>query len=189
MADEFIDFGFGADIDASGGLVEEEDFGFFSHPAGDEEFLLVAAGEFAWCSLGEGGGFDLEAVDSFGDGVEFCCSVADSEGIGHGVHDGGKDVLVDAEVEEEALDAAVFGDIAEPGGHCGADASAENFGVVDDDGALGAGVDVEDGVKEFGASCADEASDTEDFAGVEVEGTVVELSWGGEVVDLEDGFG
>ena len=129
----------------------------------------------------------MEASDAFADGFEFCGSVTDSQRASHAVHDWGDDIFVDTEIEEEALDAPVFGNIAEPytGVDCGADAFTEDFVAVNFDRSFGAGVDVEDGVEEFGAACSDEASDAEDFSGVEIQRAVVEFSWGVEFFDNE----
>ena len=43
FADEFVDLGFGGDVDAAGGFVQEEDFGLGMEEAADGDFLLVAA--------------------------------------------------------------------------------------------------------------------------------------------------
>ena len=42
--EQAVDFEFGADIDAAGGFVEEEDVAVAQQPFGDDDFLLVAAG-------------------------------------------------------------------------------------------------------------------------------------------------
>ena len=46
-ADQGVDLGLGADVDASGRLVEEEELGVDQEPAGDDALLLVAAREAA----------------------------------------------------------------------------------------------------------------------------------------------
>ena len=45
LADQFVDLGLGADVDAAGGLVEQEDLGLDQEPAGEDALLLVAARE------------------------------------------------------------------------------------------------------------------------------------------------
>lgn len=45
LSQEAVDFGFGCDIDAAGGVIKEEYFGASEEAAGDETFLLVAAAE------------------------------------------------------------------------------------------------------------------------------------------------
>ncbi len=47
VVDELVDGGFGADVDAAGRFVEEEDVGIVMEEAGEGAFLLVAAGEIA----------------------------------------------------------------------------------------------------------------------------------------------
>jgi len=47
LGDELFDLGLGADVDAAGGFVEDDDGGLGREPAGEEDFLLVAAGEIA----------------------------------------------------------------------------------------------------------------------------------------------
>ena len=55
-------FEFGADIDAAGGLVEDEQFRAGGEPAGEDDFLLVAAGEVFDGGFGVGG-FDVKSLD------------------------------------------------------------------------------------------------------------------------------
>ena len=47
--DQRIDFSASADVDAAGGFIEDEKSGLDGEPAGEENFLLIAAGE---CSDG-----------------------------------------------------------------------------------------------------------------------------------------
>ena len=44
-ADQLVDLGLGADVDAAGGLVEQQDLGLDQEPAGEDALLLVAARE------------------------------------------------------------------------------------------------------------------------------------------------
>jgi hypothetical protein len=62
VAHEAVDFGFCADVDALGGFVEDQDFGFGGEPTGECDFLLVAAGESADGGL-DGGGFGAHLFD------------------------------------------------------------------------------------------------------------------------------
>src|SRR6185503_9244647 len=94
FADEAVDLGLGADVDSAGGLVEQQDAGALAHPSGDEELLLVAAGELA----GEGGrrgGLDLEGLDALADVGALGAEAAEA-GAGEAGHDGDDDVLTDA---------------------------------------------------------------------------------------------
>ena len=67
-ADERVDLLLGADVDAAGGLVEEEDARAGGEPLADDDLLLVAAGEGGG-GLGDAGAADAEAADGVvGDG-------------------------------------------------------------------------------------------------------------------------
>ena len=60
--DELVDFGFRADVDALGGLVEDENFGLRGEPAGQRDLLLIAAGERAGFGV-NGGRLHLQLFD------------------------------------------------------------------------------------------------------------------------------
>jgi len=62
FVNEGVDFGFGSDIDAARGVVEEEDVGLSEEPASDDSLLLVSAAEAGDGSV-DAGGFDAHAVD------------------------------------------------------------------------------------------------------------------------------
>ena len=47
VVDDAVDVLLGADVDAAGGVVEEEDVGIAQQPAGEQDLLLVAAAEGA----------------------------------------------------------------------------------------------------------------------------------------------
>ena len=58
--DEGVDLGAGADVDAAGGLVEQQDAAAAQQPPGEHDLLLVAAGEGADLA-GDAGRTQLEA--------------------------------------------------------------------------------------------------------------------------------
>ena len=60
--DHVEDLGLGADIDAGGRLVKDEDVGLSAEPLGDDDLLLVAAGEQPDRST-RVGGLDGEPLD------------------------------------------------------------------------------------------------------------------------------
>ena len=64
-ADEGVDLLLGADVDAAGRLVEEEDARAGGEPLADDDLLLVAAGEGGG-GLGDAGAADAEAADGVG---------------------------------------------------------------------------------------------------------------------------
>ena len=45
LVDDVVEFAFGADVDALGGLVEHDDLGLGEQPAGQQHLLLVATGQ------------------------------------------------------------------------------------------------------------------------------------------------
>jgi len=47
FADQLVDFAFGADIDATRWLIENQDVRIADQPFGDDDLLLVAAGQIA----------------------------------------------------------------------------------------------------------------------------------------------
>ena len=66
LGDQGVDLGLGADVDAAGGFVEDENLRLGGEPAGDDDLLLVAAGEGADALLHRRGA-DAEVVDVAGD--------------------------------------------------------------------------------------------------------------------------
>ena len=60
----------GADIYALGGLIKDDDFRRDGKPFGNDEFLLIAAGEFAK-ALAPVRGADVEALAQPAGGIEF----------------------------------------------------------------------------------------------------------------------
>ena len=47
LMDELVNFEFGANVDATGGFIEEQNFGTNEEPFGEDDFLLIAAAESA----------------------------------------------------------------------------------------------------------------------------------------------
>ena len=185
-AEESVDFGFGADVDAAGGFVDDEDFWAEGEPFGEDDFLLVAAGEVAGLGFGCGG-FDAEGGDLLLGGLAFGGAV-DEAGDGVAEEGGEGDVFADGHFGDEAGAAAVFGDEVDAvaDGVLGA-GDAERV-VVEQDFALEHAVDAEEGLGDFGAAGADEAGEAEDFTGGDVEGDgVAGLGGGAEVFDCEAG--
>ena len=55
FVEELVDFGLGADVDAAGGFVDDEDVAIAGEPFGEGDFLLVAAAEaWRWTVSSEG---------------------------------------------------------------------------------------------------------------------------------------
>ena len=67
-ADQSVDLGLGADVDAAGGLVEQEDLRLDQEPAGEDALLLVAAREAGDRDVAAGR-LDRQLLDRPGDGA------------------------------------------------------------------------------------------------------------------------
>ena len=62
VGDELLDLGLGADVDAAGGLVEDQQPRLGDQPAGQQHLLLVAAGEVADERPGSAGRMSSAAI-------------------------------------------------------------------------------------------------------------------------------
>ena len=92
-ADQGVDLGLGADVDAAGGLVEEQELGLGQEPAGEDALLLVAPRE-AGDRRAAAGGLDREPLDRLGHRAGLGAAV-DQAAAGQGVEAADRDVLGD----------------------------------------------------------------------------------------------
>ena len=177
LVDDVVEFAFGADVDALGGLVEHDDLGLGQQPAGEEHLLLVATGQGGH-RLVVGAGAQSQTVQELvGLGglllsrqQPFAGAVAQA---GHG------DVFSDRQFRQQPEDLAILGEQRHPGAHHAARAVGFDRLAVNLDLTLDDGFGSEDGQQQFAASGAEKASDTQDFAGTRVEihgGTVREFA-------------
>lgn len=125
FADEFVDLGFGGDVDAAGGFVEEKDLGVAVEEAADGDFLLVAAGEFG-DGLERVAGADAEAIDPGGGGAALVGAVEDG-GAGEWFEAWEGEVFGEGEVEHEAFFFAVFAEETEAAGEGARGGGVEGF--------------------------------------------------------------
>ena len=167
LGDELFDLGFGANVDAAGGFVEDDDGGLGGEPAGEEDLLLVAAGEIANGDLGIRG-FDAEGADVVV--AEFILFGA-REGAGGAAFglEGEDEVFANGEVREDALVFSVFGGEGEAVADGVAGGGDARGCIRNLDLAGGMAVDAEEEAGEFGAAGAEKAGEAEDFAAVERE--------------------
>ena len=100
-AHEGVDLGFGADVDAAGGLVHDEDLRAGLEPLAEDDLLLVAAGELA-DDLVRAAGAGAELADG-GGGLERLVAEADEDAAGDALEGGHGDVLGDGHRADEAL--------------------------------------------------------------------------------------
>ncbi len=185
FAQDRVDREFGADVDADGGSVEDEDGGLGGKPLGQHDLLLVAARQGV-DGVGGVGGDDVEALHPLLLFVADGFLIDESEGLGEGFHFGDRDVFADRAREEEAFGESVFGDVGDAGCDRVAHASQGDVLAFDADAPGVEGEHPEEGHGEFGASGAQQAGDAEDFAGPHAQRGVGEGAGNGCTLDLED---
>lgn len=111
VVDEEVEFVFGADVDAAGGFVEDDDVAVTFEPFSEDDFLLVAAGEVL-DDFVVVGNLDAQVVDVSGQGVSFASMVDEAEG-GKAGQVGQREVFADGVVEDEPVGFSVFGEQAD----------------------------------------------------------------------------
>ena len=107
FVDELLDLGLGSDVDAAGGLVEDQEFGVGHQPAGQEHFLLVSAAEVPDQGVGVGRP-DVEGLDVLGHQFVLDPAGDPARPALRGLH-GQHQVVPDGEVADEAFLFAVLG--------------------------------------------------------------------------------
>ena len=172
--EEGVHLGFGSDIDAAGGFVNNENVTTRGQPFGEGDFLLISAAETGDGGV-EGRGFDAELEDVVGNHRAFFDGV-DETGAGQVGQRSEGGVFGAGHGENEALAFAVFGAKADAGFKGGIDGTELDFVAADADFAGGDGVEAENGGGDFAASGADEAGEAENFAGAQGEADVLEFA-------------
>ena len=102
----FLDLRLGADVDAAGGLIQDQQIRLRHQPAGDDGLLLVAAGEVA-NQLLRRGDLDLQQLDVLvGDPL----LLLQGDVVPHALFGlkADDDVLPDGEVPDDALDLPIL---------------------------------------------------------------------------------
>ena len=155
-ADEGVDLGAGADVDAAGRLVEQQHPGAVHEPAGEHDLLLVAAGEGAGGAVGVGRP-QLEGLDLLAGHRALAALVehAAAREAGEGRE---RDVLEDRLLEEQALALALLGREPDAGGRPPCRRSRRGAACRSTrDGAGGRPARAVDRLEDLGATGADEA--------------------------------
>ena len=178
-----MDGGFGADVDAAGGFIDDEQPAAAGEPLGDDDFLLVSAGH-GGDGGGEGGGFDAESGEVVRGLFAFGAVVEEAES-GELAEEGKGKVLAAAHHEDESLAFAVFGDEADAAAHGFADVAEREGFVVESDLAGGVFVEAEEGFGDLAAASADETGEADDFARADLERDIAEFAGAGKVFDVE----
>lgn len=183
----FVDFYLCTDVDTAGGFIEEKDAGSADEPLGDDDFLLIAAAETAG-ELARGLALDAQFFGVVaGDGaflvvIEEEAHAADFGDVGDG------EVVADGECGGKAGLLAIFGDEGETllNGFAGV-AHGDGFAGYVDRAGVGV-IEAEESAAGFGAACADESGEADDFAGAYREGNFVKKGLAGEAIDTEQFF-
>src|SRR5690606_24708124 len=178
--DELVDLHLRPDVDAAGGLVEEQDEGVGGEPLAHDDLLLVAAGEGTQDRRG-GRRADAEAGDAPARLAPQRCPDGEPA-AGLAAHDRQPEVVLDGGAQDQALDLAVLGDQPEPGLDGGVDVTAGQRPALEGDRAGLVGVGAEDRPQHRLASGADEAGDADHLPGTDGEGDVLEPAGGGEAL-------
>ena len=164
--DDLVDVGAGADVDALGRLVQDHEVGVGLHPLGDHDLLLVAAAEGA--GVGLGAALDLVLPDQLTDPLLLRPGV-DDPGLGHLRQHDQAHVLAVVEVLDEALQAAVLGQVGDLLRHRRGRGGQAHLLPVELDRAGHGRTLTGDGAGHRRPAAADQPVEADDLAGVDVE--------------------
>ena len=114
LADQRLDLGLGADVDAARRLVEDQELRVHAQPAGEQHLLLIAAGQLADLLLGARA-LDAEPRDEAVDDLALP-GLVDDAGARQLRQQRQRQVLAHRHVGDDALDLAVLGAEADAGG-------------------------------------------------------------------------
>ena len=129
-ADEGVDLGAGADVDAAGGLVEQQHPAAAQQPAGQDDLLLVAAGQGAH-RRGRPRRGARRGLGQLGRPRARSAVAVEEAAAGEAAEAGDGDVAGDRLVEQQGLALALLGGQADPGRDRGADRAGAQPLAVD----------------------------------------------------------
>ena len=183
LAHQPVHLGLGADVDAAGRLVDDQQLRLGGEPLREHDLLLVAARQEPDGVL-EPVELQLQARRPLArqrvlGGAADQAAARQRAGAGH------RRVAGDREVHHEALLAAVLGHEADPGAHRGQRPAGGEPVPVDLDVAGVRLVDAEDRAGDLAAARADEPGQRDDLARLDLEGDVEEHALAREPVHLE----
>jgi len=110
-ADDLVDLALGADVDALRRFVEDEQLGLGREPAGEGDFLLVAAGKAAAGRVGAGA-LHGEVADEIEGELALGAEAQPRAGKMRRM-DRHRHVVGDGQLEDHAVAAAIFGDVGD----------------------------------------------------------------------------
>ena len=184
LEEEGEDLALGPDVDAAGGLVEEEHGRIGHQQLADDDLLLVAAGQ-GGDRGSRPGGLDGDLVHPAPDAPGLR-GPGDQASADHGAQTGEGEVAADAEQLDDAVALSVLGDEPEATGDALADSEPGDVLAVQQHLAGGHRVAAGERLHQLGPPGAHQAVEAHDLAGAYVDGDVVHHDpAGGEVRDGE----
>ena len=172
LVHQAVDLGFGADVDAARRLVHDQDLRVQRQPLGDDDLLLIAAGEVEHLLLDRRRAH-AQRVDHPPRQRPLRAEAHDAEAA-QPVEERERQVLADGQTEDQRLQLAIFRHQpdAEPD-RVARRADADRL-AVDEDLAAVVLVGAEDGARDLGAARADQPGQPDDLAGADAERDVLE---------------
>ncbi len=172
----------GADVDAAGRFIEQEDARAPSDPFGDDDLLLIAAAETAG-KLRDGAATDTKPVAKvFGKSGLFSflenAKATDASEVGHG------DVGSNGQLQGETILLPVFGNESDTRGHGFTRGARRDRLAGYLDGAARGRIQTEDDTAEFRSTGTHQSRQADDFTGANLERDVPKET-AADVVDAE----
>ena len=181
--DNLADLRLGADIDALGRLVENQQLGVAGKPARDDDLLLIAARQRRNGNIGGGHADGDGALRLVHDAVFEIA--ADQPARRHRIEHGQRCIGAHAELGDQSLIAAILRHVANAGRHGRRRIAGRERDAANGNRARLISVYAEDGIHDFAAARANEASERHDLAGPNLEGDIVDDAGAGQPFDLE----
>ncbi len=181
--DEGVDLRLGPDVDAAGGLVQDEDPAARGQPAGEDDLLLVAAGEARHR--------EVDARSAHAQAGELVrhqrllLTALHPGQAGQALEDRKRGVRASAEHEHEPLPLPVLGYQPEPEAERGRRIPHRHRGAVDGDDARGRAVEAEQRLRDLGAAGSHEAGQADHFARAHGKADAFEPAGAREPLHLE----
>ena len=166
--DEAVDLLLGADVDAARGFVDDDDVGFDQHGLGQQQLLLVAAGQLTDAHLAAAGA-DVEVADRL---VQ--CPVLRrlvGQQAAEAVERQQREVRAHGLAQQQPVPLAVLGQVGEAEGGGLRRVADAHRPAVDAD-LAGGGAQPHDALHQLGAPGADQPGDTQYLAAPQVEANV-----------------
>src|SRR5699024_1710754 len=184
LVQQLVDLVLGTHVDAAGRLVEDEDVAVLGEPLGDDDLLLVAAGEVRH-ELADRGRAHAQQFDLLPGGGPDRRTAYEATGGEPLPQRRDGDVVRDGEVHHQPVAFAVLGQVADPVvGSPGRVRDAYLF-AVHGDGAAGDRVRSDDGAGHLGTSGPHQSGEGQDLPLASFEGNLVQVLLGAQVLHAE----